>query len=346
MTDPDGHGAVGAPPPSALTDGSTARPRTPFWQKALPWLITLICFAYLFNKLGGAAQREQLSLIAYLARVFSNVDWGRWVILMIPYSVFFFLIDTLVVWRVVNWFNTRVPYPDMLPIRGSSYILSIVNEQVGKGAMGLYLNRRYGVPGWEVGSSMLFIMFCEFYYLLTWATIGWGLRRDSLPSEFGLIPIIAGAAAVFFVVWIVIFRTGSAGPAANADGSAAAGRVGFRDRPVFKAFREAPPLRYLTIIVLRSPALIVAVFVYTYALRLFGVDVEPMQMLGYLPVIFFGAATPGPMRTVAITLWVVLFPGHEGEMTAFGFVQHNFFIFFNAAIGLIFLRRANRELFA
>ena len=32
-------------------------------------------------------------------------------------------------------------------------------------------------------------------------------------------------------------------------------------------------------------------------------------------------------------------------MTAFGFVQHNFFIFFNAAIGLLFLRRANRELF-
>jgi hypothetical protein len=32
-------------------------------------------------------------------------------------------------------------------------------------------------------------------------------------------------------------------------------------------------------------------------------------------------------------------------MIAFGFVQHTFFIFFNAAIGLIFLRRANRELF-
>jgi len=51
------------------------------------------------------------------------------------------------------------------------------------------------------------------------------------------------------------------------------------------------------------------------------------------------------MRSVAITLWVVLFPEHPGEMAAFGLVQHNFFIFFNAAIGLLFLRRANRELF-
>jgi hypothetical protein len=32
-------------------------------------------------------------------------------------------------------------------------------------------------------------------------------------------------------------------------------------------------------------------------------------------------------------------------MAAFGFVQHNFFIFFNAAIGLMFLPRAQRELF-
>jgi hypothetical protein len=98
-------------------------------------------------------------------------------------------------------------------------------------------------------------------------------------------------------------------------------------------------------VLLRSPALLSAVVVYTLALRLFGIDVGFVQMLGYLPVIFLGAATPGPMRTVAITLWVVLFPGHEGQMAAFGFVQHNFFIFFNAAIGLIFLRRANRELF-
>ena len=96
---------------------------------------------------------------------------------------------------------------------------------------------------------------------------------------------------------------------------------------------------------LRTPALLSAVVVYTLALRLFGVDAHFLDMLGYLPVIFFGAATPGPMRSVAIVLWVTLFPEHEGEMATFGFVQHNFFIFFNAAIGLLFLRRANRELF-
>ena len=111
------------------------------------------------------------------------------------------------------------------------------------------------------------------------------------------------------------------------------------------AFRKAAVWQYGVVILLRSPALLAAVVVYTYALRLFGVNAEFLDMLGYLPVIFFGAAVPGPFRAVAIAMWTQLFPDNAGEMAAFGLVQHNFFIFFNAAIGLLFLRRANREIF-
>ena len=39
---------------------------------------------------------------------------------LLPYSLFFFLIDSLVVWRIVNWFNAKVRYADILPIRGSA----------------------------------------------------------------------------------------------------------------------------------------------------------------------------------------------------------------------------------
>lgn len=327
---------ISTPPPAesaaAPDEGAPSR-RPATWQHLIPWAITLLCFGYLYTRLSGAAAREGLDLFTYLGGIFSRVSWVAWLGWMIPYSFFFFLVDSLIVWRVVNWFNTPVRYVDVLPIRGSSYILSILNEQVGKGAMGLYLYRRYGVPGWEVGSSMIFIMFCEFFYLLSWATIGWTLVNEDLPQVFGLIPVLAGLALVFFVGWVLFFR----GPLG--------GGTALRDRPLFKSFREAPPSHYLTIILMRSPALLAAVVVYANTLHLFGVEASYGQMLGYLPVIFFGAATPGPMRAVAITLWVILFPGNEGEMTTYGIVQHNFFIFFNAAIGLLFLQRANRELF-
>jgi len=173
------------------------RPKPSLWQKLLPWLITLACFIYLYTVLDRAAAAQGSGLVSYLTEIFGRVSWWRWLGLMVPYSLFYFAIDTLVIWRVINWFNAKIQYFDLLPIRGSSYILSILNEQVGKGAMALYLNRRDGVPGWEVGSSMLFVMFCEFYYLLAWATIGITLQWDRFPEIFHLIPWIALGAGVF-----------------------------------------------------------------------------------------------------------------------------------------------------
>ena len=66
-------------------------------------------------------------------------------------------------------------------------------------------------------------------------------------------------------------------------------------------------------------------------------EISFLEMLSYLPVVIFGTFVPGPFRAVAVTMWPTLFPDHAGAMTVFGFVQHNFFVLFNAAIGLLFL---------
>ena len=134
-------------------------------------------------------------------------------------------------------------------------------------------------------------------------------------------------------LWILYFR-GAILPANR-----------LRDKRIFHAFRMATFKHYVLFFLLRSPALLAAVLVYTIALNLFGVQASLLPLLGYLPIIFFAATVPTPMRAAAITLWVVLFPDNEGQMAAFGFVQHNFFILFNALIGVVFWRRAQRELF-
>jgi len=317
--------------PAASVPSIAAAKKAKPWQKLLPYVITLACFAYLYNRLSHAASAEGTGLVPYLLRSFENVSWSRWLAMMIPYCFLYLIFDSVVVWSVINWFNTKIRYLDILPIRASAYILSLVNEQVSKGAIALYLNRRDGVPGWEVGSSMLFLMFCEYYSLMLWATIGVLLRWNGFQEVFHIIPWIALGSAVFFVVFHLFFT----------------GRIGsgttLRDRPIFRAFRLAKVWQYGTVIAMRAPLVIAGVVVYTLALRLFGGSVSFGEMLGYLPVIFFGAAMPGPMHSVAILFWVLLFPDKPGQMTAFGFVMHNFFIVFNAGIGLLFLRRATRE---
>ena len=153
-----------------MTTTETPKRRRALWMHALPWLITLACFAWIYRRVDAVAGDR--SPLGYLAEVFAGVSWLQWLAIMLPYSVLFLLVDTLVLWRAVTWFNAKVPYTSLLPVRASAYILSLLNEQVGKGAIALYLNRTRGVPGWQVGSSMLFIMFCEFFYLLFWATLG------------------------------------------------------------------------------------------------------------------------------------------------------------------------------
>ena len=314
---------------ASIPAGQKAKP----WMRMLPFAITVACFAYLYVRLRGAAAAEGTGLLGYLLRSFENVNWLYWLALVIPYCFLYLLIDTLVVRAVINWFNAKIRYLDILPIRASAYILSLVNEQVSKGAIALYLNRRDGLPGWEVGSSMLFLMFCEYYSLMLWASIGALLRWNNIQSVFHIIPFIALGSCVFFAFFHLFFS-----------GKIGAG-IALRERPIFRAFRLAKVWHYGAVIAMRAPLVIAGVIVYTLALRLFGDTIGFGEMLGYLPVIFFGAAIPGPMHSVAILFWVLLFPDRPGQMTAFGFVMHNFFIFFNAGVGLLFLRRASREMF-
>ena len=180
---------------------------------------------------------------------------------------------------------------------------------------------------------MLFVMFCETFYLLFWATVGYLASASSLPPAFGLIPWLARRRSAG------LRRVGPVFPGHDPGGQS------FRDQRIFHAFRAARLKHYALFLLLRSPALLAAVVVYTTALNLFGVDAAFLELLGYLPVIFFAAAVPTPMRAAAITSWVILFPENEGQMAAFGFVQHNFFILFNALIGAAFWRRAQRDLF-
>lgn len=315
-------------------ENSSARKKQSPLGRLIFLLITGACFVYLYFRLNGAAAREGLPLTDYMTQVFANVAWGPWLALMMAYSLLYFLIDTLVVTRALNWLLADIKYKDILPIRASAYIISIFNEQIGKGAMAYYLNKRDQIPGWEVGSVMLFIMFCEIFYLLVWATVGYIFGGGGLPEVFQILPVISIGATVFLILWLLYFN-GTLFPTNH-----------LREKRILHGFRRAKLWHYGAFFLLRSPALLAAIVVYTTALNLFGVEASFLTLLPYLPVIFFAAAVPTPMRAAAITFWVILFPENEGQMAAFGFVQHNFFILFNAIIGLIFWRRAQRDLFA
>ncbi len=307
-------------------------------MRVVSWLLAMGCFYLVYGRVEVAAARESLTVLGYLARFFGDANWLLWLSVMAPYSVFFFLVDSHATWRVVRWFNAPdLKYARMLPIRASAYILSLLNEQVGKGAMTLYLLRRHKVPGWQALSSMIFLGLMEIYQLLIFSAVGVFLYFELVKEASSQLPLpiimlsVFALAFAYFPLHYLYFR----------------GHIwrGFelRERQLLMAFRNAVLFDYLKVLLFKAPNLIGAVFVYTIALDLFNVAVSFGQMLAFLPVIFLAAALPLPFHAGALLLWTVLFPDYP-EVGAFSLVMHTFFVSFNALIGLVFLPVANREL--
>jgi hypothetical protein len=312
--------------------------RSRLWR-AVTWLLAFGCFYLVYGRIAAAAARTGTTPLDYLVDFFREVDWATWLALMIPYSVAFFLIDAHVTWRVIRWCNApAMRFAKILPIRASAYILSLVNEQVGKGAMSLYLLRRYRVPVWEAVSSMILLGVMEIYQLLIFSAIGVALYLNLVQAASTVLPLDRILPAVFVVAALYVplhflYFSGRILP-----------RSTLRDRPLLHAFRRARPHHYVLILLFKAPNLLLGVVVWTAALELFNVDVSFGQMLAFLPVIFLAAALPLPFHAAALLLWTVLFPDYP-EVGAFSLVMHTFFVSINALIGVLFLPLANRELF-
>ena len=255
----------------------------------------------MYTRIEAAAARQDATAFEYLIDFFAGADWVLWLAVMMPYSVFFFLVDSHATWRVIRWFNASgLRFGHMLPIRASAYILSLVNEQVGKGAMTLYLLKRHNTPGWETLSSMIFLGLMEVYQLLMFSAIGVALNFHLLQEASKLLPldwifpIILGAAAIYLPLHIAWFRAGAGGEE---------GGDGLRNKPLLRAFRRARPIHYLLVVLFKAPNLLGAVVVYTVALELFQVQASLGQMLAFpardLPRRSATAAVPR-RRTLAL----------------------------------------------
>ena len=255
---------------------------------------------------------------------------------MIPYSAFFFLIDSLVVWRVVSWFNARVSVREH-PADPRQRLHPLDPERAGRqgrdGALPEPARRRAGLAG-RLEHALHHVL------------------RVLLPAQLGDArhAVLVGARCRR-----VFHRSRGSRSARSSSSRSGCCTSAARSRPARRcatARSSTPSARRARgstscVILLRSPALLVAVFVYTHALRLFGVDAELRARCS--ATCRSSSSAPRCRARCARS------PSRCGrcssrttpaQMTAFGLVQHNFFIFFNAAIGLCFLRRANRELFA
>jgi hypothetical protein len=281
--------------------------------------VTAGIFAFLFWKYPTDRVLETLS----------SGRWGLFLLLMLPYCAVYLLVDTFVLQQAVSWFNVRVPYRDVLPVRATAYILSLVNTQLGQGGIAAYLNRRHRIPFWQVTGTIVFIALIEIYQLAFYSSIGAAVsgERRAPWAVYGVMLGYIIGHLLYFSQPRVRRQTGM---------------------PILAAFRQARPVQYALLLLYKTPNLLLAIVVHWLALPLFGIQIPFLTLLTFLPLVFFFAALPiaaahlGPSQAA----WTYFFQDYApGEhLLAYSLASHFTFMLLNAAYGVVFLRRAAREL--
>lgn len=308
---------------SAAKDGR-GNPLARWAKLALPWILTLVILEFFRRRWNLAAIAETLE----------GARWGLYLALMIPYSVVYFLLDSLAVTTVVRRFHVPVRFRDVMPVRAATYVLALVNSNVGQGGLALWLHRRESIPLLAIAGTFVFLAFVEIYQLVIYSSLGVALVGSGLPG----ITSVYVAAYVLLTAWLLYFN---------------GLRVAGIERPapgLLATFGRARLADYLVILSIKSVALALAIVTHWAALQLFGIHVPLAALLANLPLIFLGSALPLTVGKLhAAALWGYLLGTVGGyaspeSLGTYSLVAHLTFLLMNAAIGVAFLPRAGREI--
>ena len=58
--------------------------------KAVTWGVAVFCFYLAYSKILASAESREISVLEFVTSFFANVDWIYWLLIMVPYSIFFF----------------------------------------------------------------------------------------------------------------------------------------------------------------------------------------------------------------------------------------------------------------
>jgi hypothetical protein len=308
-----------------VTEGR--RYKVPF-RAVVPPLVTASIFVMIFRKVPFARFTDALQ----------NADYFLFFSALLPFSLFYFVLDAVVLWRVVRWFHGELLFADLLPVRAVDYLLSILNHRVSQGAMVVYLARRLSTSLLEIASSILFLDFLQRTHLILWAGVGMALVSETLPAVLLLVPL--GLLAVWGIFLAYVHG-----------GFAFLGRY-FRapDWRLLRTFRLAAASRYAQVLLLKAPLLLGAVLAHYHATQAFGFQIPMPRLLATLPIIFMVGSLPINVARLGTTpLAWIFFHGDvvdPPKLLAYSLAGHLTFMLANAALGLAFLPRAYRELFS
>ena len=310
-------------PPDPAAPPSPARPG--LLRQAIPLSLTILIFAAIFWRIPFGRFWEALS----------KADFPPFLALMLCLSTVFFLVDTFVLSRMIRWFHGPIRYRELLPVRASTYIISILNTQLAQAGLALYIHRRFQTPLGQLVGTVAALILLEATNLCLFATAGMLAFPGRAPAA------LLGAPVALAVAWLLALGAarGGFGPLGRRLGGSV----------LLSTFRRLRPRHGLAVLALKGSVTFFSLLIHGQALRHFGIEIPFLHLAAFLPVIFFIGALPVTVAHLGTSqaAWIFFFRGHapEADLLAYSLASHLTFMLANGGFGLIFLPRVYSDLF-
>lgn len=307
--------------------------------KVLPWVITTAILAYI-----GLTT----DIDAALATL-GKTNWLGFIPVAIVLCICVFLFDSWCLVQLFTRFNEPVAYREMLPLKGTSYFLNVINYNAAAAGIALFFRNRKRVPFLEALSSMLWMNFIDIVSLASLMLLGFGL---AMAGGYGIDPryqmILVGLAGFIFLVLI---------------GSCVYWNAGFdwfilgrfRSWRIFTAFSKAKFGDYARFLGLRTLFVATYVIAQWVCMPFFEMDASLPELFLYVPVLTFVGTIPlttiAGMGTVQVLMREFFLPfvpaGSASAMTAhidaYSTTTILAFVLCRLAIGYVFMGSVTRD---
>lgn len=268
-------------------------------KQIIPWLIAGLIFFFLFRKIPPL---EVLKTI-----------WAANIPLFIFYSVSYVIVVMLIDCAALQWgisrFSTKVTFGETLIMRGATYLLMMVNYNLGQGGMAFYLKRTHKAPLFKTLGAIFYLTLIDLALLFGAAILAIKMGHMNT-SSFVLGPTILKGSSLFFILllaWILFWKL--------ADHPFIKNCRRFKPldwlchRPLFFAFKESSLTDYGIAILLRTPTIFSVLLSFYLWSDAFRSPIPFSSIVLYAPIILLVGTLPitpggvGMVQALCITLF-------------------------------------------
>ena len=241
------------------------------------WLVTAGALGYLFWK---TPIGEVVNALKHAA------PWT--VPAVLGTVILIYLADSFAMWKTFGWFLAKLPFRDVLIVRGATYLLAAINYSVGQGAIVYFVHRARAVPVMRGVATVLLIMGTNLLVLLTFVTAGLLAGGTQVKA---LVPVVTVAWIGLAVYAIIVLL-----------------RPRFlASRPVFDVLLSAGLTGHLKAMAVRVPHIAALMAFQIVAMRSLGVVLPLGVALAALPVGMFIAVLPISVQGLGTTQVALVF---------------------------------------